>query len=188
LTCCQMPRKPEAQSVPFRGQREVEGLGLTAADHALANRATLGDLGQRFACITTLNSLRSLEIRQIALATGLAASSQCTLATVASPLANQPNSAVAASKVESSRPCAEPVSQSGSPSERDNAPALPIRSIRSSSSVVQRPSRSSLVTTTSPAFKPSHQLRELRPVSPGARHLLTIDGRCAGSLECLKLA
>jgi hypothetical protein len=40
------------------------------------------------------------------------------------------------------------VSHRGSPSDRNEAPALPIRSIRSSSSRVERPSRSSLFTTT----------------------------------------
>src|SRR4051812_15810807 len=50
----------------------------------------------------------------------------------------------AASRVESSRPCDEVVSQSGSPSDLNDASAPPIRSIKSSSSRVKRPSQSSL--------------------------------------------
>jgi hypothetical protein len=53
---------------------------------------------------------------------------------VRSRISSRSNSAMAASSVDNSRPCELPVSQSGSPSERKLAPALPIRSIRSSSS------------------------------------------------------
>ena len=50
---------------------------------------------------------------------------------------------MAAKSVDNSRPCELDVSHSGSPSDRNEAPALPIRSISSSSSRVERPSRSS---------------------------------------------
>ncbi len=58
------------------------------------------------------------------------------------------NSAMAASSVESSRPCGLDVSHKGSPSDRNTAPALLMRSMRSSSSRVDLPSRSSLVMLT----------------------------------------
>jgi hypothetical protein len=44
---------------------------------------------------------------------------------VRSRISSRPNSAMEAKSVESKRPCADEVSQSGSPSERNEAPALP---------------------------------------------------------------
>jgi hypothetical protein len=72
---------------------------------------------------------------------------------VRSRIRSRSKSAMATSNVDSRRPRDEDVSQSGSPIDLNAAPALPMRSIRSSSSRVDRPSRSSLVTiSTSPAL------------------------------------
>ena len=46
---------------------------------------------------------------------------------------------MAAKSVDNSRPCELDVSHSGSPSDRNAAPALPMRSINSSNSLVDRP-------------------------------------------------
>src|SRR5882762_2925804 len=72
---------------------------------------------------------------------------------VRSLIKSRSNSAIAASNVESKRPCDDDVSHKGSPIDRNAAPALLIRSIRSNSSRVLRPKRSNFVTsTTSPAL------------------------------------
>jgi hypothetical protein len=71
---------------------------------------------------------------------------------------------------------------------RNEAPAFPMRSIRSSSSRVERPSRSSLVTiTTSTGLERGHEFRQLRPVGANARHFLAIDRAATRRLQRLKL-
>ena len=73
---------------------------------------------------------------------------------------------MAASKVDSSRPCELPVSQSGLQSERNEAPALPILLIRSSSSrvdlaqPVQIGDRNDV-----PRLKDGHEFRQLGTIS-----------------------
>ena len=96
---------------------------------------------------------------------------------------------MAAKSVDNSRPCELDVSHSGSPSDRNAAPALPMCSISSSNSLVDRPSRSSLVTTTmSPGVELRHQLGKLRPIGPDAAYLLAKDSLGAGMLERFELA
>jgi hypothetical protein len=111
------------------GDGAAWGLHLEPRNHADIHRIAPGDRSQVFAGSPPLDGFGPLIVGKLAFA--------AELHTVG-------HSAIAASIVDSSRPCELPVSQSGSPSDRKDAPALPMRSIRSSSSRVDLPSRSSL--------------------------------------------
>src|SRR5215510_10125656 len=107
---------------------------------------------------------------------------------VRSRISSRSNSAMAARSVESSRPCGLEVSHSGSPSERNTAPALPTRSIRSRSSRVERPSRSSLVTWTTSLGLSAAMSLQLWAISAHAADLLAVDRGRARGFERLDLA
>ena len=86
-------------------------------------------------------------------------------------------------------PCDEEVSQSGSPSDRNAAPALLMRSIRSE----QFPRRAAEPVKLGDQHdvtrvQRSHKLRQLRPIGPGAADLLPEDRGSAGRRQRFELA
>ena len=112
-------------------------------DHADIDSVALGDLGQPFPGSATLDGFCALIVRKLRLPTELHASSHgpFTAVAVRSRITSLSNSAIAAKRVVSSFPCELVVSHSGSPSERKAAPASLMRSMRSSNSRVERPSK-----------------------------------------------
>src|SRR5438128_5414577 len=110
---------------------------------------------------------------------------------VRSRINSRSNSAMAASSVESSRPCGLDVSHNGSPSDRNAAPALLMRSMTSSSSRVDLPSRSSLVTVTiSPGFNAAMSLascgRSARTPLTFSRKIVSAPAALSASIWPLK--
>jgi hypothetical protein len=131
------------RSVQPRNHRDVHGVGF-------------GDLGKGLASRAALDGFLALYVESFGLRPNFTPFAMARLrpSPVRSLIRSRSNSAIAASNVESRRPCELEVSQSGSPSDRNAAPALPIRSIRLSNSRVERPSLSSFVTsTTSPSLR-----------------------------------
>ena len=94
--------------------------------------------------------------------------------------------------VEVRSPCALPLPSCSASAEvpcGNAEPALLIRSISSNSSLVERPSRSSFVTTTiSPGISLAMSLANCGRSSPGSAHLLLVDPLGAGRLQGLDLA
>ena len=114
----------------------------TGADHRNRHAIGLRNRRQCLASSPALDGFGPLVVGKFALATELDASAlaRSRPAPVRSRISSRSNSAMAANIVASKRPWAPVVSNSGSPSDRNEAPALPIRSISSSSSRVERPS------------------------------------------------
>ena len=100
-------------------------------------RRSFGDGRQCLPVIAALDGFLALVVRKLSSRPNLmpAAIARLRPSPVRSRIRSRSKSAMAARSVDNSRPCELDVSHNGSPSDRNAAPALPIRSISSSSSL-----------------------------------------------------
>jgi hypothetical protein len=107
-------------------------------DHRNRDPVAFGDGRQCLPVSAALDCFLALVVRKLSRPAELGARSHSPLrpSPVRSRIRSRSKSAMAAKSVDNSRPCELDVSHSGSPSDRNEAPALPIRSISSSNSRV----------------------------------------------------